>query len=170
MSALTHPVPTHILEYYEQVRKRPPAQNYTPYILNQAAIEKMLPHRAPFLWIQKVHTWESELATIQASYNLEASEAVFKGHFPGQPIFPGVLQVEAIGQAGIIAHALMALEAPESLPSLTHILAARFTSAVKPGILMMEARVFVEGYFFYVVGQCYQDDKHCSCALVQGIA
>lgn len=62
------------------------------------AIEKMLPHRFPFLMIDKI--MEIREDSILGVKNITMNEPIFTGHFPGNPIFPGVLQVEAMAQVG----------------------------------------------------------------------
>lgn len=66
------------------------------YDINE--IEKMLPHRSPFLLIDKITYLDD--TTICGVKNVTMNEPFFAGHFPGQPIMPGVLQVEAMAQCG----------------------------------------------------------------------
>jgi 3-hydroxyacyl-[acyl-carrier-protein] dehydratase len=63
------------------------------------SIMKMLPHRYPFLFVDRVTEFESGVR-IKAYKNVSFNEAFFQGHFPGQPIMPGVLILEALAQAG----------------------------------------------------------------------
>jgi 3-hydroxymyristoyl/3-hydroxydecanoyl-(acyl carrier protein) dehydratases len=60
-------------------------------------IKKLLPHRYPFLLVDRVTEISGD--TITALKNVTANEEFFNGHFPGAPIMPGVLQVEALAQA-----------------------------------------------------------------------
>ena len=68
--------------------------------LDVPAIERLLPHRYPFLMIDRVVELGDE--KVVALKNVSANEPFFTGHFPGHPIMPGVLIVEAMAQAGAI--------------------------------------------------------------------
>ena len=71
-------------------------------MLNKEEIKNIIPQREPFLMIDEVETFEpGESAT--AYKNVDESEWYFKGHFPGNPIMPGVLIVESLAQTGAVA-------------------------------------------------------------------
>ncbi len=71
-------------------------------MLNREQIEAILPHREPFLWLDRVlELIPGEYAV--AEKDLDAADEVFRGHFPGHPVFPGVLQLEAMAQTGAVA-------------------------------------------------------------------
>lgn len=72
-------------------------------------IEKMLPHRFPFLMVDKIMEIKEE--SILGVKNITMNEPIFQGHFPGNPVFPGVLQIEAMAQVGGI-FALSKVEDP----------------------------------------------------------
>lgn len=72
-------------------------------------IEKMLPHRFPFLMVDKIMNIQEE--SILGVKNITMNEPIFQGHFPGNPVFPGVLQIEAMAQVGGI-FALSKVEDP----------------------------------------------------------
>ncbi len=82
------------------------ATSYFP--LRTESIQKLIPHRYPFLLVDLVkQITEEEVGkrigrVILAQKNVTANEPFFTGHFPGNPIMPGVLIVEAIGQAGAL--------------------------------------------------------------------
>jgi 3-hydroxyacyl-[acyl-carrier-protein] dehydratase len=71
-------------------------------MLERKEIEAIIPHREPFLWLDRVlELVPGERAV--AEKRLTGEEDVFRGHFPGMPVFPGVLQLEALAQAGAVA-------------------------------------------------------------------
>ena len=103
-------------------------------------IEKIIPHREPFLLIDEVIELEPGKKII-AIKHVSLVEYYFKGHFPGNPVMPGVLQVEAIAQAG----ALAVLSLPEfkgKMVLFAGIDKARFKRIVKPGdVLKIEVEI-----------------------------
>ncbi len=104
--------------------------------IESADIEKILPHRYPFLLIDRVlsHTIEPEI-TLTAIKNVTANEPFFTGHFPGNPVMPGVLIIEAMAQAcGVLAYVGMATAGkPGGTYYLVKVDNARFTRKVVPG-------------------------------------
>lgn len=93
-----------------------------------------LPHRYPFLLVDRVLSYEPA-RTLTAIKNVTYDEPCFTGHFPGQPIYPGVLIIEAMAQAtGLLGSLTMgdALE-PDSLYLLVGVDKVRFRRPVTPG-------------------------------------
>jgi 3-hydroxyacyl-[acyl-carrier-protein] dehydratase len=99
--------------------------------LNKEDIEKIIPHREPFLLIDEVIEVEPG-KSIKAIKNVDKKEYYFKGHFPQNPIMPGVLILEAIAQAGAIAM-LMLPENKGKLALFAGIDKVRFKKIVRPG-------------------------------------
>ncbi len=91
----------------------------------------MLPHRYPFLLIDKVIELDLEGNTIIAKKNMTYNEAFFQGHFPGAPIMPGVLVVEALAQAGGILAYQKGYQ--DQIAVLLTINNVKFREAVYPG-------------------------------------
>lgn len=103
-------------------------------------IEKIIPHRNPFLLIDEILEVEPGVR-IKGVKHVKENEYYFEGHFPGNPIMPGVLQVETIAQAGAVA-VLMLPENKGKLVFLAGIDKARFKKMVKPGDeLMIEVEI-----------------------------
>ena len=100
--------------------------------LNVQEILDFLPHRYPFLLLDRVVEFEPAKRLV-AIKNVTINEPFFQGHFPGYPIMPGVLVVEAMAQAGgiIIMHELP--DRAEKLVVFTGIERARFRRPVTPG-------------------------------------
>jgi UDP-3-O-[3-hydroxymyristoyl] N-acetylglucosamine deacetylase/3-hydroxyacyl-[acyl-carrier-protein] dehydratase len=94
-------------------------------------IEKMLPHRYPFLMVDKIMEIHDE--TIIGVKNITMNEPIFQGHFPSNPVFPGVLQIEAMAQVGGI-FALSKVEDPHLYSTyFMKIDAVKFKQKVLPG-------------------------------------
>ena len=114
-------------------------------------ILKQLPHRYPFLLVDRVLTVEKG-KTIKALKNVTINEPFFEGHFPHRPVMPGVLMLEALAQAA----ALLAFDALDASPDdqsvyyFAGIEGARFKRPVEPGdqlileveLLRMKAGIF----------------------------
>ena len=72
-------------------------------ILNKEQIKEIIPHRDPFLLIDGIAAMDSEAGTITAVKYVSEEEYYFKGHFPAEPVMPGVLIVESLAQAGAVS-------------------------------------------------------------------
>lgn len=105
--------------------------------MNQAFIGERIPHRPPFLWLDRVLTLGR--ATIVAEKLISEDLPLFQGHYPHYPIMPGVLLCEAVFQAGalLIAEELRQTgAAAAAVPVLTRIHSAKFKREVRPGDLI----------------------------------
>lgn len=80
-----------------------------------STVLSIMPHRYPFLMVDRVVSLEPWKG-IKAYKNVTYNEPQFQGHFPDQPVMPGVLIVEAMGQTGALFIALSLREAPDSVP------------------------------------------------------
>ncbi|MDI3535172.1 MAG: 3-hydroxyacyl-[acyl-carrier-protein] dehydratase [Thermosediminibacterales bacterium] len=100
-------------------------------MLTNKDIQKIIPHRYPFLLVDKIIEMEPGKRAVGIK-NVSANEPFFQGHFPGNPIMPGVLIVEALAQVG--AAALLSMEENQGkLGVFTGIDKLRFRRQVVPG-------------------------------------
>jgi 3-hydroxyacyl-[acyl-carrier-protein] dehydratase len=134
-------------------------------MIDVVEIQKILPHRYPFLLIDRV-TDLVEGETLIGYKNVSISEPVFEGHFPGHPIYPGVMILEGMAQAGgILAFKSMGDLTEEEVKSkvvyFMSIDKAKFRNPVRPGD-KLEYRVSVikhKGNIWVLDGKAYVDDK-----------
>ena len=148
----------------EQIKKQERAPKFFDltkdplYDIND--IEKMLPHRYPFLLVDKVMEIGEE--SIVGVKNVTMNEPMFQGHFPGNPVFPGVLQIEAMAQCGGI-FSLSKVEDPhlystyfmkidnvkfkkKVLPGDTLVFELHLLSPMRRGLVNMGGKAYVNGY------------------------
>ncbi len=107
--------------------------NTQPEAIEAADILEMLPHRYPFLLVDRVLHYEPG-RHLTALKNITLNEPFFQGHFPGYPVMPGVLIIEALAQAG----GILVLKSADNLPEnriffFSGIEKARFRKPVFPG-------------------------------------
>lgn len=122
-------------------------------------IEKMLPHRYPFLMVDKIMEIQEE--SIVGVKNITMNEPMFTGHFPGNPVFPGVLQIEAMAQVGGI-FALSKVDDPhlystyfmkidnvrfkqKVVPGDTIVFELNLVSPIRRGLVQMAGKGYVNG-------------------------
>jgi len=101
-------------------------------IMDVVEIQKILPHRYPFLFVDAILEME-RLKSIVGVKNVTVNEAYFQGHFPGAPVMPGVLIIESMAQTGGL---LLLQEVPDRETKLLYFAAvdgARFRRPVVPG-------------------------------------
>jgi 3-hydroxyacyl-[acyl-carrier-protein] dehydratase len=101
--------------------------------LEADALMRILPHRPPFLFLKRMREWTPGKRTL-AEVEFSGDEEFLRGHFPGNPIVPGVILVEACAQAAGLALADYNDTAPTATrpPSLAKIRAMRFRAPVRP--------------------------------------
>jgi beta-hydroxyacyl-ACP dehydratase FabZ len=112
-------------------------------LMNVREIQETLPHRYPFLLVDRILEMNLEEKYVIGLKNVSANEEFFCGHFPGQPVMPGVLQVEALAQtAGVLL--LKSDEVPEGdlLAVLMSVTDVKYRKPVVPGDqLLMRADI-----------------------------
>jgi len=100
--------------------------------LPRAEIEKLIPHRKPILLLDEVTDWQAD-TWLEARHFVAADNPHFNGHFPGNPLLPGVLIVEAMAQAAAVLISLTrGLNSDSALYLFTGIEEARFKTQLLP--------------------------------------
>ena len=141
--------------------------------LDIEAIMAILPHRYPFLLIDRVQDFEIE-KSLTAIKNVTANEPIFTGHFPGKPVFPGVLIVEALAQAAgilsIISHQELGYteENMRYLYLFAGIDKVRFTRMVRPGdqmILDIQVEKHRKGFGRFSATAQVDNEVACSASI-----
>jgi 3-hydroxyacyl-[acyl-carrier-protein] dehydratase len=136
-------------------------------MIDVVEIQKILPHRFPFLLIDKV-TDLVPSKTLIGYKNVTIGEHIFQGHFPGHPIYPGVMILEGMAQAGgILAFKSMDATQEEIANKVVYFMSidkAKFRNPVRPGD-KLEYRISViknKGAIWVLKGEAYVDDKMVS--------
>jgi 3-hydroxyacyl-[acyl-carrier-protein] dehydratase len=132
-------------------------------------IQEILPHRFPFLLVDRITDIQKN-ETLVGYKNVTIGDNVFQGHFPGHPIYPGVMILEGMAQAGgILAFKSMDMTKEEAATKVVYFMSidkAKFRAPVKPGD-KLEYRISVikqKGAIWMLDGKAYVDDKLVSQA------
>ncbi len=133
-------------------------------VMKAEQILALLPHRYPFLLIDRVLELTED--KVIALKNVSINEPYFQGHFPGVPVMPGVLQIEAMAQAGgILASRAVAFDPATHVMMFMAIDAVKFRKAVTPGDqLHIEVVPVRKGKIFKMKGEIRCEGKVVSSA------
>jgi len=112
-----------------------------PKSFEQDYVKRLIPHRAPMLFIDRVLGWEE--TSIHAQLDVAADLPCFQGHFPDNPVFPGVLMIEAVAQAGALLGALTLGLEDDTFIAFSGVSKAKFAKPVLPGDVL-DIRVSIE--------------------------
>ena len=130
-------------------------------------IQEILPHRFPFLLVDRI-TDIVKNESLVGYKNVTIGDNVFQGHFPGHPIYPGVMILEGMAQAGgILAFKSMDMSKEEAAKKVVYFMSidkAKFRAPVKPGD-KLEYRISViknKGAIWMLKGEAFVDDKMVS--------
>lgn len=113
---------------------QPQTSDY-PRTLDIKQIAKILPHRFPFLLVDRILDVNLEQGTILGQKNLTFNESFFQGHFPDAPIMPGVLMIEALAQVGGILIHMKGYQ--DKIAVLLSVNNAKFRNPVRPGDVLL---------------------------------
>lgn len=161
--------------WLRQLKREPlvPPGTGTPVSHGRAALERLLPHRAPMLLVDGVDVVDLAAGRVRGHRHLVAADPGFAGHFPGQAIYPGVLTVEALGQlaltllhfAGRQTTAVDGSLVPAEVRAI-HIHHASFLAPFRPGDTMtLHAAVVEQGMTLVAAGQAWRGDTLAAYAI-----
>jgi 3-hydroxymyristoyl/3-hydroxydecanoyl-(acyl carrier protein) dehydratase len=136
--------------------------------LDRKQIESMIPHRDPFLFVDAITDFDLSNATIRGLRTIRPDDPVFAGHFPGEPVYPGALQLETIGQFGLCLIHLLEKRVAGSLRAI-RIHHAAFLAEVGPGqqLEVVAARVQSDDFTVVVAGQILRDSLICAFGVME---
>jgi len=133
-------------------------------VIGRSEIETMIPHRAPFLWIDRVEELEPGVRCVAVKF-VDPENPIFAGHFPAKPILPGVLLIEAVAQTAGVMLGSAAPQADAGARAGVALLGAvnrfKFLKPVTPGQeLRIETKKMTEaGRMAYIGGTVWVDGE-----------
>jgi 3-hydroxyacyl-[acyl-carrier-protein] dehydratase len=169
-----------VLQSLIRAGKRAPLWERGPHTqaadIGRDAIERMLEHRDPFLFVDKIEAVDLEQGAVRGERTIDPADPLFRGHFPGQPLYPGVLQLEIMGQFGLcllhLSRSGSAAVAPDASPAAVRALKihhALFLREVLPGdrLTVLARMVECDEYTGICSGQVLRDGEVCSFAVME---
>lgn len=145
-----------------------------PAAVGAPSIEELIPHRPPFLFVDEIVSVGDDTMTTRR--RVRPDEDFFRGHYPGNPIMPGVLLCEAVFQSGCAMVSLQMAATKEDLARYTPVLArvsdVRFKSIVKPGDeLIIDVKLKERmGRFLFLSGYVQTADHRKVLSVSFGVA
>lgn len=138
----------------------------------RAGIEHLLPHRDPFLLVDRVTNLDLPALTIAGRRRIDPEDPVFSGHFPGDPVYPGVLQLEIMGQLGLCLFGLARggeLAAGARTVRALKIHHALYLAPVGPGdeLTILAKIIDWNDYTGLCAGQLLRDGAICSLGVME---
>jgi 3-hydroxyacyl-[acyl-carrier-protein] dehydratase len=129
-------------------------------MIERREIETMIPHRPPFLWIDRVEELEPGVRCVAVKF-VDPANPIFAGHFPAKPILPGVLLIEAVAQTAGVMLGSAAPQGSGGLALLAAVNRFKFFKPVTPGReLRIETKKLTDaGKMAYISGTVFVDGE-----------
>ena len=141
--------------------------------LGTDVVERMIPHRPPMRLVDRITAFDPASALVLGTCLVSVDDPVFGGHFPGHPVYPGVLQLEMIGQIGLCLAWLVANgpggDGPPVDARVVRVHHAAFLGAVSPGdtVTLAGERVVDDPLCGVIAGQVRIGDNICSTCVLE---
>lgn len=141
-------------------------------------IEKIVPHRDPFLLVDRLTGLDPEEKIIAGETFIDPELPLFKGHFPDFPVYPGCMQIEMTGQLGLCMNYFLTSNereitgTPEVQPiRATRVVGAYYLQPVLPGKTVRIVAQLLEhdGYFGKIIGQIINEDGQVACVSISEV-
>jgi 3-hydroxymyristoyl/3-hydroxydecanoyl-(acyl carrier protein) dehydratase len=160
-------------------RRRPlwePAETTRPVEHDRSAVQRILEHRDPFLFVDAITHVDLEEQSLRGRRRIDAHDPVFAGHFPGHPVYPAVLQLEIMGQMGLCLIHFCTTQseaiAPDAVPVAARALKihqALFQAEVGPGddLTVLAKLLESDAYTVTCAGQIIREATICAVAVME---
>lgn len=148
-----------------------PKSNVEGVLFDAETVHELLPQKAPFAFVDEIlsidiggknESGETVNPSIVARLNLNGNEDFFKGHFPGNPVMPGVLQVETMAQAAtLLTKIALETEVVGKRPAFMGVEQCRFKNPVLPpaSLIIKVSMLMARHCIFKYSGEIFQEDK-----------
>ena len=129
-------------------------------MIERNKIETMIPHRPPFLWIDRVEELEPGVRCVAVKF-VDPADPIFAGHFPAKPILPGVLLIEAVAQTAGVMLGSAAPQGAGEVALLAAVNRFKFFKPVTPGreLRIETTKLTDAGKMVYITGTVYVDGE-----------